>query len=256
MNDRLILLFTPPFDHSSLDPGYVKGYLPGIRENGGQYTHAAVWVMQAAALLGQGRLAFELLQILNPILHAQDPEGSSVTGSSRTSSRETCTASAPRRSRRLDMVHRLRELVLSGQSSSRSSVFTPWRSSDLSTVHSAGVVTVRDHVSFRFVDLYDQRGKPNGGRVRRCPVWLDNELQPENRFRWPTTTRHIKFALSSGNHDRKQFARVASRFHAEPARNAVKRESTCDNSAPRLRQWKACFGNACSQEHEQAREGK
>ena len=47
---RLILLFTPPFDHSSLDPGYVKGYLPGVRENGGQYTHAATWVMQAALL--------------------------------------------------------------------------------------------------------------------------------------------------------------------------------------------------------------
>ena len=60
---------------SSLDPGYVKGYLPGVRENGGQYTHAAVWVMQAAALLGQGRLAFQLLQIINPILHAQDPAG-------------------------------------------------------------------------------------------------------------------------------------------------------------------------------------
>ncbi len=73
--DRLILLFTPPFDHSSLDPGYVKGYLPGVRENGGQYTHAATWVMQAAALLGQGRHAFQLLQILNPILHAQDPDG-------------------------------------------------------------------------------------------------------------------------------------------------------------------------------------
>jgi cyclic beta-1,2-glucan synthetase len=73
-DDRLILLFTPPFDHSSLDPGYVKGYLPGVRENGGQYTHAAVWVMQAAALLGQGRFASELQRILNPILHADGPE--------------------------------------------------------------------------------------------------------------------------------------------------------------------------------------
>ena len=54
-DDRLILLFDPPFDKTSLDPGYVKGYLPGVRENGGQYTHAAVWVVQAAALLGQGR---------------------------------------------------------------------------------------------------------------------------------------------------------------------------------------------------------
>ncbi len=74
-HDRLILLFTPPFDHSTLDPGYVKGYLPGIRENGGQYTHGSVWVLLAAAMLGQKRQAFELMQILNPILHARDAEG-------------------------------------------------------------------------------------------------------------------------------------------------------------------------------------
>ena len=64
--DRLILLFTPPFDDGSLDPGYIKGYLPGVRENGGQYTHAATWVVQAVALLGQGRLAFEMLQMIEP----------------------------------------------------------------------------------------------------------------------------------------------------------------------------------------------
>jgi cyclic beta-1,2-glucan synthetase len=74
-DDRLILLFTPPFDNTALNPGYIKGYVPGVRENGGQYTHAAVWVMQAAALLGEGRSAFQLLQILSPILHAQDLEG-------------------------------------------------------------------------------------------------------------------------------------------------------------------------------------
>ena len=74
-DDRLILLFDPPFDKTSLDPGYVKGYIPGVRENGGQYTHAAVWVVEAAALLGQGDHALELARILNPILHAQDPEG-------------------------------------------------------------------------------------------------------------------------------------------------------------------------------------
>ena len=70
----LILLFTPPFDDDSRDPGYIKGYLPGVRENGGQYTHAAAWVMQATARLGLGHRTFELLQILNPIHHAQDPE--------------------------------------------------------------------------------------------------------------------------------------------------------------------------------------
>jgi len=54
--DGLVKLFTPPFDHGAKDPGYIKAYPPGLRENGGQYTHAAVWVMQAAAVLGQGRL--------------------------------------------------------------------------------------------------------------------------------------------------------------------------------------------------------
>ena len=52
--DGLVLLFTPPFDRTPLDPGYIKGYPPGIRENGGQYTHAAIWSMIAFAMLGDG----------------------------------------------------------------------------------------------------------------------------------------------------------------------------------------------------------
>jgi cyclic beta-1,2-glucan synthetase len=63
----LALLFTPPFDHSSLDPGYVKGYPPGLRENGGQYTHAALWSVMAFASLGQGEAAGALLAMLNPV---------------------------------------------------------------------------------------------------------------------------------------------------------------------------------------------
>jgi cyclic beta-1,2-glucan synthetase len=72
--DGLILLFDPPFDTGRLDPGYIKGYLPGIRENGGQYTHAATWVALAAALAGRGGTAFELFDLLNPIRHAETPE--------------------------------------------------------------------------------------------------------------------------------------------------------------------------------------
>jgi cyclic beta-1,2-glucan synthetase len=72
--DGLILLFTPPFDRGSLQPGYIKGYVPGIRENGGQYTHAATWVVQATALLGRGGLAVELFDLLNPITHSSNPE--------------------------------------------------------------------------------------------------------------------------------------------------------------------------------------
>jgi cyclic beta-1,2-glucan synthetase len=72
-NDRLVLLFTPPFDKSDLEPGYIKGYVPGIRENGGQYTHGALWVAQAWALLGDGDRAVGILDLLNPILHANSP---------------------------------------------------------------------------------------------------------------------------------------------------------------------------------------
>ncbi|MBK8616680.1 MAG: cellobiose phosphorylase [Anaerolineales bacterium] len=68
--DQMILLFTPPFDKSERDPGYIKGYLPGVRENGGQYTHAAIWTAWAFARLGQGSRAVELFHLLNPIRHA------------------------------------------------------------------------------------------------------------------------------------------------------------------------------------------
>jgi cyclic beta-1,2-glucan synthetase len=73
--DGLIRLFTPPLDKSKLEPGYVKGYVPGIRENGGQYTHAATWVIRAAATLGQGGRAMKLFDLINPINHTATPEG-------------------------------------------------------------------------------------------------------------------------------------------------------------------------------------
>ncbi|UCC82153.1 MAG: phosphorylase [Gemmatimonadota bacterium] len=69
-NDRLLLLFAPPFDRTALDPGYIKGYVPGIRENGGQYTHAAIWSVIAFAMLGEGDRAAELFNMLSPIHHA------------------------------------------------------------------------------------------------------------------------------------------------------------------------------------------
>jgi cyclic beta-1,2-glucan synthetase len=70
---RAVLLLTPPFDASALDPGYIRGYLPGVRENGGQYTHAAIWSLMAVARLGSGDEAVELFHLLNPINHARTP---------------------------------------------------------------------------------------------------------------------------------------------------------------------------------------
>ena len=69
--DGLALLFAPPFDKTSLEPGYIKGYPPGIRENGGQYTHAAAWSVMAFAALGEGDKAAGLFSLLNPINHAR-----------------------------------------------------------------------------------------------------------------------------------------------------------------------------------------
>jgi len=71
---QLVLLLTPPFDHMTHDPGYIKGYIPGVRENGGQYTHAAVWTVIALARLGLGNEAMELFHMLNPINHMRTPE--------------------------------------------------------------------------------------------------------------------------------------------------------------------------------------
>ncbi|MCB5190378.1 protein ndvB [Methylobacillus arboreus] len=70
-SDGLALLFAPPFDQTHHDPGYIKGYPPGLRENGGQYSHAAMWTILAFAKLGEGTKAAELFALLNPINHAR-----------------------------------------------------------------------------------------------------------------------------------------------------------------------------------------
>jgi cellobiose phosphorylase len=70
----LIQLLDPPFDRSTFDPGYIKGYVPGVRENGGQYTHAAIWAAMAFAELGDNRRAWELAAMINPVNRARSPE--------------------------------------------------------------------------------------------------------------------------------------------------------------------------------------
>ncbi|MCJ7603069.1 MAG: cyclic beta 1-2 glucan synthetase, partial [Desulfobulbaceae bacterium] len=70
---QLIQLLAPPFDKSDLEPGYIKGYVPGVRENGGQYTHAAIWATTAFAMLGDTERAWELFTMLNPVNHGSGP---------------------------------------------------------------------------------------------------------------------------------------------------------------------------------------
>ncbi|MGH8726644.1 MAG: GH36-type glycosyl hydrolase domain-containing protein [Burkholderiales bacterium] len=72
--EGLVLLFTPPFDASPLDPGYIKGYPPGVRENGGQYTHGSLWLPMAFARCGEGDKATALMRMMNPVEHARTPD--------------------------------------------------------------------------------------------------------------------------------------------------------------------------------------
>jgi cyclic beta-1,2-glucan synthetase len=72
-NERLILLLDPPFDQSTLNPGYIKGYVPGVRENGGQYTHSAIWMVMATAAMGDNERAWELFSLINPVSHGTTP---------------------------------------------------------------------------------------------------------------------------------------------------------------------------------------
>lgn len=71
--EGIILLFTPPFDQGDLKPGYIKGYVPGVRENGGQYTHGAAWFINALAMMGEGDRAWECFHLINPINHSRTP---------------------------------------------------------------------------------------------------------------------------------------------------------------------------------------
>ena len=73
-SERVVLLFTPPFDHSTPHPGYIMAYPPGIRENGGQYTHGSLWLAMAWARMGQGQQAVRVLQLMNPVEHCRTPQ--------------------------------------------------------------------------------------------------------------------------------------------------------------------------------------
>jgi cyclic beta-1,2-glucan synthetase len=73
-DDGIVCLLTPPFEHSPQEPGYIKAYAPGVRENGGQYTHAAVWLAWAFAARGDSARAYEILRLLTPVRHADSPQ--------------------------------------------------------------------------------------------------------------------------------------------------------------------------------------
>ncbi len=124
-----MLLLTPPFDKSDQDPGYIKGYPPGIRENGGQYTHAAVWALMAIAKPGNGDEAAELFHMLNPINHTRTPRGCASVSDRAVRARRRCLrAAAARRPRRLELVYGIGRLAVSRRTREASSACAPRRS--------------------------------------------------------------------------------------------------------------------------------
>ena len=106
-DDGLIRLLTPPFDRTPHDPGYIKGYVPGVRENGGQYTHAALWVVQALAGAGPARARRGLLEMLAGEPRAHAGGGRALPGRALRGRGRRLRRAAARRPRRLDLVHRL-----------------------------------------------------------------------------------------------------------------------------------------------------
>ena len=167
--DGLVLLLTPPFDHTPHDPGYIKGYVPGIRENGGQYTHAAVWTLIAFAAMGDGDKAGELFRMLNPINRSNSRasvqrykvEPYVVAGD--------IYAEAPHGARRMDVVHGLGWLALSRRAGMDSWIPRARHDAVDRSVHSAKLAGLSHRVSLSLVDLQDQGGKPLECHARRRP---------------------------------------------------------------------------------------
>ena len=192
---RLLLLFTPPFDHTALDPGYIKGYLPGIRENGGQYTHAAVWarhrVRQRWATATE---AGELLSMLNPITHAGTPRGRpALQGRAVRRRAPTLLRSAARRARRLDLVHRLGRLDVPRRHWNGFSAFACRARRCARSLHSRKLAGLRDRLPLSLRALRDRGREPATASAAACRAsTLDGARMPDGAaalFRWRTTAR-------------------------------------------------------------------
>jgi len=113
--EQMVLLLTPPYDQSKPRPGYIMGYPPGVRENGGQFTHASVWVAMAYARMGAGARAVEVLQMLNPVEHARTANDYAVYRTEPLRRfRRRVLYGGPTWSRRLDLVYGLSGLDVSG----------------------------------------------------------------------------------------------------------------------------------------------
>ena len=166
--DGLALLFAPPFDKTTHDPGYIKGYPPGVRENGGQYTHAATWSVMAFAALGEGDKAAELFSLLNPINHSRTrADAYRYKVEPYVVCADIYSTSAPRRTRRLDLVHGLGRLAAArgGREPARSAV--PGSVLVCRSLHPQGLGQVRGDGEIPNRAILDFCREPERGQSRR-----------------------------------------------------------------------------------------
>ncbi len=168
-SDGLVKLFTPPFDHSAKDPGYIKAYPPGLRENGGQYTHAAMWTTLAFAMLGDGDRAGELFSLLNPINHAgYARRHSSLQGRTLRGVRRCVFRAAACRPRRMDLVHGLSRLDVSHGRRRDSRNQAAGGDAGCRPLHPARLGRFRIHLQARHLALSHHREESARGESRRC----------------------------------------------------------------------------------------
>ena len=165
--DGLVLLFTPPFDHGDVDPGYIKGYLPGIRENGGQYTHAAIWSILAFAALGDGDKAGELFSIAEPHQPREHPgRRPALQGGALRHGRRRLRRAAARRPRRLDVVHRVRGLDVPGGARGHPRVRRPGHDAAHRSVHPPRLAGLPDRLPLPLRAVRDRGREPARGQSR------------------------------------------------------------------------------------------
>ena len=179
--DRLILLFAPPFDRGSLEPGYIKGYVPGIRENGGQYTHAATWVVLATALLGQGQAGAGAVRPAQPDPPRRHTRGGrALQGGALRGGGGRLRRAAAYRPGRLDLVHRLGQLAVPRRPGGDSRLPPAGRPAEDRALRPAGLAALRDHLPLPLGDLSHHRGE----RGRHRPWRPGRHTGRPSRPRW------------------------------------------------------------------------
>ncbi len=157
-NNRMVRLFTPPFDHSEPHPGYIMGYPPGVRENGGQYTHGSLWMAMAFARMGDGDAAVQTLKLMNPVENSRDTKAvERYRGEPYVVAADVSQRHRKSRASRVDVVHGVGGLDVSHLDRGSAWVQTSWRSAQRRAGHSGRLAGLRGHLSSSFVSLRDCR---------------------------------------------------------------------------------------------------